>query len=201
MQFLYEGEYDPPLHSVDAPPNAKSSAPLQYASYGACYAYDFPHTFTRASASLFGAACTKPVVCPHHYCFDATFQISGCSGFVCQECSNQPLSPAQDHASQLLTYSKMYEIADKYGVMALKEAAMEKFRCACIHFWNSPDFPRAARHTFLTTLEDDRDLRSVVRDTIAKHMELVEDPSVKRLLNESNGLASGILIAGFGEHG
>jgi len=111
------------------------------------------------------------------------------------------MSPVQGQESQLLTHSKMYEIAEKYGVLRLKDLAREKLHHACSHFWSSPSFPLAARHTFSTTPADDKGLRTVVSETIANHMELMEEPWVNELLGEFNGLARGILEAGIREHG
>lgn len=87
----------------------------------------------------------------------------------------------------------MYEIADKYEVVGLKELAKEKFSRSCNHFWNTSDFHVAANHAFSTTPEDDSGLRDLVSQTIAKHMELAQIFEIRELLMQFNGLALGIL--------
>jgi hypothetical protein len=87
----------------------------------------------------------------------------------------------------------MYEMADKYGVVGLKDLAKEKFGRSCKRFWNTPDFPIAANHAFSTTPEGDSGLRSLVSHTIATHMDLARKPEIRALLMQFNGLALGIL--------
>lgn len=98
-------------------------------------------------------------------------------------------------SSQLLIHTKMYEMADKYEVVGLKELAKEKFSRSCMHFWDTSDFPVAANHVFLTTPENDEGLRDVVSQTIAKNMALIREPEIRTLLIQFNSLALGILDA------
>ncbi|KAI4674179.1 uncharacterized protein J4E84_010792 [Alternaria hordeiaustralica] len=94
----------------------------------------------------------------------------------------------------LMIHAKLYEIADKYDVVGLKELVIEKFKRACHSFWNDPSFANAAHHVFSTTPEHDKGLRDIVSKTIAEHMaELVKKPEVEALLTEFNGLAFGLL--------
>ncbi|KAI4915020.1 hypothetical protein J4E90_005057 [Alternaria incomplexa] len=96
--------------------------------------------------------------------------------------------------AQLMVHAKLYEIADKYDVLGLKELVIEKFKRACHSFWNDPSFAAAAHHVFSTTPEHDKGLRDIVLKTIAEHMaELVKKPEVEALLTEFNGLAFGLL--------
>ncbi|KAJ4359155.1 hypothetical protein N0V95_002407 [Ascochyta clinopodiicola] len=95
----------------------------------------------------------------------------------------------------------MYEVADKYEVVGLKDLAKEKFARACEHFRNTPEFSVAAHHAFSTTPEDDKGLRDVVIATIAAHMELIKEAEVKVLLTQLNGLALGILEQKIEENG
>jgi hypothetical protein len=95
----------------------------------------------------------------------------------------------------------MYEIADKYDVVGLKDLAIEKFRRACHHFWNTDEFSVAAHHVFSTTPDHDKGLRDIVSAAISAHMGLIKKPEVKVLLTEFNGLALGILEEKIIEHG
>jgi hypothetical protein len=67
----------------------------------------------------------------------------------------------------------MYEYADKYDVVGLKDLAKAKFELACGVFWESNSFGPAAHHAFASTMDHDRGLRDIVSATIAKHMELI----------------------------
>ncbi|KAI4659342.1 uncharacterized protein J4E78_005769 [Alternaria triticimaculans] len=107
--------------------------------------------------------------------------------------SRNPL-PIPGSSTQLMVHAKLYEIADKYDVVGLKELVIEKFKRACHSFWNDPSFAAAAHHVFSTTPEHDKGLRDIVSKTIAEHMaELVKKPEVEALLTEFNGLAFGLL--------
>jgi hypothetical protein len=88
----------------------------------------------------------------------------------------------------------MYELADKYEVVSLKELAKKKFSRGCKHFWDTPDFPIAAFHAFSTTPEDNG-LRYCVSRAIAMNMQLVRKAKIRLLLMKFNGLALGILDA------
>jgi hypothetical protein len=95
----------------------------------------------------------------------------------------------------------MYEIADQYDVVGLKELSRGNFKSGCGVFWNDDDFPVAVSYAFLTTVSEDAGLRGVVIDTIAAHMELVHKPEIQALVAEFSDLAIGILLkkAGDGE--
>jgi hypothetical protein len=95
----------------------------------------------------------------------------------------------------------MYELADKYEVVGLKELAKEKFSRGCKRFWDTPDFPIAAFHAFSTTPEEDKGLRDCVSRSIATNMQLVRKPKIRALLMKFNGLALGILEAKSKEQG
>jgi hypothetical protein len=95
----------------------------------------------------------------------------------------------------------MYEIADKYDVVSLKDLAREKYKLSCSTFWDKDDFSIAAHYAFSTTMADDKGLRDIVSRTISEHMELMQKDEIKTLLAEFNGLALGILLKKADEHG
>lgn len=101
--------------------------------------------------------------------------------------------PPKGDADQLLIQAKIYEVGDKYDVAGLKEVAREKYLPACAEYWDSEQFGSAAHYAFSTTPENDQGLRDIVRDTISKHMDLLNKPALEALLNEFNGLATGVL--------
>jgi hypothetical protein len=87
----------------------------------------------------------------------------------------------------------MFEIADKYDVIGLKQLAREKFLRAAAVFWNSDEFAPAAHYVFSTTPETDKGLRDIVSKLVSQHMSLLNKPEVEALLTEFNGLALSLL--------
>ena len=95
--------------------------------------------------------------------------------------------------SQLLLHAKLYEVADKYDILELKELVITKFTLVCSEHWSSELFAPAAYHVFSTTPESDKGLRDVVTRTIADNMSILGSPAVGALLNEFNGFAVSLL--------
>lgn len=88
----------------------------------------------------------------------------------------------------------MYEIADKYDVLGLKDIVKAKFTTACDAYWNRAELAVAAHHVYSTTPDHDKGLRDILARTVSKHVaELVEKPEMEVLLTEFNGLAYGLL--------
>jgi hypothetical protein len=88
----------------------------------------------------------------------------------------------------------MYELADKYDVVGLKELSRDNFKAGCGVWWNEDAFPVAVKHAFSTTVSEDTGLREVVIDTISTHMDLVRKPEIQALMAEFSALALGILL-------
>ncbi|KAL6167145.1 hypothetical protein ACJQWK_06591 [Exserohilum turcicum] len=112
------------------------------------------------------------------------------------ECHSHIKETARFHdpAEQLVTHTKMYEIADKYNVVGLKDLVIEKFSRACEQFWYDTYFAIAAHRAYSTTPDNDRGLRDIVCKTIAQNMgALIKKPSVEALLTEFKGLARDLL--------
>jgi hypothetical protein len=95
----------------------------------------------------------------------------------------------------------MYEIADKYDVVGLKDFARAKFKHSCSVFWNDEAFPTAAHYALSTTRAEDKGLRDVISSTISEHVKLMEKPEMLDLLAEQNGLALDTMVKGVKEHG
>jgi len=207
MQYIYEGEYNPALPDDELsgptqPEVTASSTPRPSQKRGQTK-FELMELFTPQSVPhqcvVYGVACREPNVCRHHTCGHNCN--NSCQGFTCEECYVAPTAPTAPTAlpitgpsTQLMVHAKLYEIADKYDVVGLKELVIEKFKRACHSFWNDPSFAAAAHHVFSTTPEHDKGLRDIVSKTIAEHMaELVKKPEVEALLTEFNGLAFGLL--------
>jgi len=191
--LLPDGESSLALSSVDL----KESRPKHDSNE--TYNYNFPHSCTAR-----GSYCYQSYVCPHHTCSGGYNRCHySCNKFNCEECnpSVSPLPLLDGKADQLLLHAKMYEYADKYDVVGLKDLAIEKFSRSCKHFWDKDEFSIAAHHVFSTTVDTDKGLRDIVSATISAHMGLVKKPEVKVLMTEFNGLALGILEEKIIEHG
>lgn len=208
MQYLYEGEYDPLLPDPDSLGTvgkavAKSPRPATDPNNRQAYSYKFPHT-----CCYQGSSCNSPFICPHHRCEYTGYSDNGCCGYSCKgfNCdicnpSKPPVPSLNGKSNQLLTHAEMYEIADKYDVVGLKDLVKEKFDRSCQHFWDKPKFAAAALHAFSTTPDYDKGIREIVSATISAHMELMKKSEVKSLMNDFNGLALGILEEKIKEHG
>lgn len=110
VQFFYEAEYDPV--GFAAPP------PKQGLKYVAPQSE--PHSCS--GRNHVHKSCDQRDVCIHHICSNNCSM--NCKDFWCQSCLDQPIGTAE----QLLTHVKVYAIADKYNVDALKDMAAWKFQ-------------------------------------------------------------------------
>jgi hypothetical protein len=110
VQFFYEAEYDPILPSMPHPKDGEfHHAPQTY-----------PHSCTNEMGCIDDESLR--LICEHHRCGqDCSWE---CVNFVCSIC----LDPPSGSAEQVVTHTRVYEIADKYGVNALKVLAAENFR-------------------------------------------------------------------------
>lgn len=170
VQYLYESEYDPVLLPNPILPvtNGVAAQEKAHTCDESCCDYEYQ-------------------ICSHHHCgSQCSFN---CSNFLCDHCL-----VINGNADQLTTHSKMYEIADKYDVYGLKELCIEKYKRACLKFWDDNKFAESAYHAYTTTLTRDKGLRNVVCKTISEHMNLLKKPEVEDLMTEFNGLAFGLLF-------
>lgn len=67
-----------------------------------------------------------------------------------------------EDSSALILNTKVYQIADKYGIDSLKELAASKFCDATKKFWGSDEFPIAVTLAYTTTLPTDMGLRNSI---------------------------------------
>lgn len=199
MQYLYEAEYEPKLpesHAAHVTNEELLRPKRKIESSGSDeFHYNFPHTCSEDCSEH-----NSGMVCDHHICIPRICKTI-CNRFVCKYCcpeyyvSLKRLSVQFRHgdASQLLLHSQMYALADKYQVDGLKDLAREKFMCCCVVFWDTNDFPLAARHVFDSTPGSDRDMRSLIAATLSDHLELLNNSDIAALLDEPNGLAVDML--------
>lgn len=101
-------------------------------------------------------------------------------------------SSGSDHGrvSPLLFNIKVYQVADKYGVRALKQRAKQKFEETIEACWAMDDLPHAILDVYERTEKDDRNLKDIVLKVIRAHINiLIEDSNFKQVLESNNGFA------------
>ncbi|KAM0193451.1 hypothetical protein ACHAPI_007772 [Fusarium lateritium] len=73
--------------------------------------------------------------------------------------------------SDMVFHAGVYQIADKYRILVLKDYAKEKFSTAVKSDWSTDDFPNAIELVYLTTPPEDRGLRDLVIETSYANLE------------------------------
>ncbi|KAI1017750.1 hypothetical protein LB504_004001 [Fusarium proliferatum] len=66
---------------------------------------------------------------------------------------------------------RVYQIADKYGITALKDEVKKPFEAAVNREWITDDFPIAANLVYVTTPSQDRGLRDIIVEVMRKNIE------------------------------
>lgn len=94
----------------------------------------------------------------------------------------------------LLVNAKIYIIADKYDIQALKEWAVAKYEEVLPTTWNSSSFIESASLVFEKTLESDRMLREVIiRKASANSKALFDRGEFVALLQSHGDFAAEVL--------
>ena len=96
--------------------------------------------------------------------------------------------------------ARMYEIAERYGVIGLKDLAKYKFGVSCDLFWDNDTFTSTIDYVYSSTIDTDQGLRSVIRKTICKHIQIIKKDEIAAKLDEL-GLAMAILEEKMEEQG
>lgn len=100
---------------------------------------------------------------------------------------------AFDPAS-LLVNAKVYIIADKYEIEALKKLACLKYEQVLSNTWNTSNFSESASHVFENTVETDRILRNVIVQVASDNvMALLDRGEFVELLKRHGDIAAEIL--------
>jgi hypothetical protein len=96
--------------------------------------------------------------------------------------------------NSLTTNAKMYIIADKNEIEALKKLASEKYKDVVPSCWNSVAFIESARLIYENTVETDRVLKEVIAQIAADNIKtLLGMGEFIELLNCFGDLAIGVL--------
>ncbi|KAL6149966.1 hypothetical protein ACJQWK_02530 [Exserohilum turcicum] len=99
-----------------------------------------------------------------------------------------------DAASPMVFNVKVYSIADKYDIPALKSVARQKFQESVETCWNMDDFPHAIAEVYNSTPPNDQGLRSLVVDVACEHItSLLQKQGFCDVLGETAGFASDLV--------
>jgi len=97
-------------------------------------------------------------------------------------------------ASPMVFNVKVYSIAEKYDVPALKSIASQKFKESVKTCWNMDDFPPTITEVYGSTPPNDQELRRVIVDAACEHItELLQKQGFCDILGETVGFASDLV--------
>ncbi|KAL1602227.1 hypothetical protein SLS59_004914 [Nothophoma quercina] len=92
-------------------------------------------------------------------------------------------------SAHLVTHTKVYAIAEKYGIAGLKSLARSKFSYQISTHLSSPEFADACQEAYETTFHTDRGLRDVIIQTFRANPDLSMREDVEMVVRETPGLA------------
>jgi hypothetical protein len=94
----------------------------------------------------------------------------------------------------LLINVKVYIVADKNDIGALKRWAKGKYEEVVKHLWNSPSFPSSAMLLYDNTPSSDRLMRDVIAETAKKNIQtLIDKQDFEDLMKSHGDLAVDVL--------
>lgn len=100
----------------------------------------------------------------------------------------------EDSNSPMVFNVRVYSIADKYDVQALKKQAKRKFENTVQNCWDMDDIPDAVAQVYASTLTSDRGLREVVSAVAGKNISrLLSKQKFRDVLQETTGFASDLV--------
>lgn len=89
----------------------------------------------------------------------------------------------------LVSHAKVYAIAEKYGITALKALSRKKFAQELDLALDTADFPEACQEAYETTFHTDRGLRDVIVQAFRANPDLSFRPDVEIMVRETPSLA------------
>jgi speckle-type POZ protein len=99
----------------------------------------------------------------------------------------------KERASPMIFNVEVYSIADKYGVLALKSRAKEKFDRIVKTCWDIDDFAHAITEVYSSTPSTDRGLRDTVIEVARNNIStLLEKKDFRSVLEETVGFAADV---------
>lgn len=99
----------------------------------------------------------------------------------------------QASVAPMLFHVKVYSIADKYDVLALKSHAREKFAKLVKTCWDMDNFPYAITEIYGSTDRTDRGLRDLVVGIVSEHIHaLLKKQDFQAVLEDTLGFAADV---------
>lgn len=92
-------------------------------------------------------------------------------------------------SSHLVAHTRVYALAEKYDIPALKQLAKNKFEMAMACYYDSEDFAEAIEEVYCSTIDSDRGLRDIVLQTFTCHPQLASTQDVFTVIKETPSLA------------
>jgi len=117
-----------------------------------------------------------------------SYRAASSSGSDCDSCSEDEDEYETDD-SNLLNHSRVYALAEKYDMPALKELARAKFEIAMACYYDSPEFADAIEEVYCSTIDSDRGLRDVVLQAFRTHPQLATTQDVYNVIKNTPSLA------------
>ncbi|KAH7043929.1 hypothetical protein B0J12DRAFT_578189 [Macrophomina phaseolina] len=112
--------------------------------------------------------------------------------------------PSHDAAapSHLVAHAKVYAIAEKYGITALKSLARRKYAGQLFEdaHWSSQtaEFAESIVEVYESTVDTDRGLRDLVIQAFREHPELARSKDIELVVRETPGAAWELFRLGWG---
>lgn len=98
-------------------------------------------------------------------------------------------TPINTFDGALVTHSRLYGMASKYGLDALRPVAIKKFQDVFVGTWNREDLAAAISIAFNTTESTDLGLRNVIINVLVNSSTaLATDPLIETAVNAIEGL-------------
>lgn len=91
--------------------------------------------------------------------------------------------------SHLLSHTRVYALAEKYDIPALKSLARHKFEMAMACYYDSPEFADAIEDVYCSTMDNDRGLRDIVLQAFRSHPQLATTQDVFEVIKHTPTLA------------
>ncbi|KAL2057371.1 hypothetical protein ABVK25_002424 [Lepraria finkii] len=99
----------------------------------------------------------------------------------------------QECISPMIFNAEVYSIADKYGILALKVRATEKFDKAVRTCWDMDDVAHAITEVYSSTPSTDRGLRDTAVEVAHEHISpLLEKDDFRGVLEEAVGFTADV---------
>lgn len=95
---------------------------------------------------------------------------------------------------------RVYALAEKYGIPALKKLALDKFQKSMQQGISPDQFMDSAEEAYTSTVQQDRGLRDAIIDHFHAHPELLDDEFVKETIQRMDSLTYDLLMRWHREH-